>query len=281
MPPGVHRIMVDAHAHLQPCFDCRKFLEAAHDSFLVYSGQRHEQERCVGCLMLADPRSGNSLFRLQDRVGDELQSGWHLMPTEEVGSLLAYRHDELAMVLVAGRQLVTAEGLEILALGTEDVIDDQQPFAETLQAAVAAEAIPVLPWGFGKWRFRRGRFLVNFLESLAEPPYFEGHEIFLGDNGQRTALIGEPRLLQAARSAGFRILPGSDPLPFPSQLRRPGSYGCFLNGYFDPARPVSGLKALLAASRSQPERYGQLERLPQFLKNQLAMQLRKRVPHRR
>jgi hypothetical protein len=48
-----------------------------------------------------------------------------------------------------------------------------------------------------------------------------------------------------ARRAGFRVVAGSDPLPFPGEESLIGRYGVLCAGEFDEARPVAGAKRLL------------------------------------
>lgn len=52
---------------------------------------------------------------------------------------------------MAGRQIVTAEKLEVLALGTDLDIDDGRPIREVLSLVTENGGLPVIPWGAGKW----------------------------------------------------------------------------------------------------------------------------------
>jgi hypothetical protein len=202
-----------------------------------------------------------------ERVGD-----WAIRPTGEAVSLIAERPGALPLVLVAGRQIVTREGLEILILGAPG------PFAESVDLATgvamgqAAGGLAVLPWGFGKWWGRRGRILDRFL-ATATPG-----TVFLGDNGGRFAGAGAPAQFALARRRCIPILPGSDPLPLPGDAHRAGSYGFALDGPLDSTRPAAALKARLLAMRDQPRGFGRLQPLWRFLANQVGMQWRKRMP---
>lgn len=81
------------------------------------------------------------------RTGQVEPAGWLLTPTLEDRSLSARRQDGQTMILVAGRQLTTREGLEVLAIGTRTPLADGLPLDETLARIRAADAVPVLPWG--------------------------------------------------------------------------------------------------------------------------------------
>jgi hypothetical protein len=273
-----YELLIDAHIHLHEWFDENVFLESAVRNFDRWSARASNHTERIGFLMFSDARGTDSIGRLMTVSRDQLRPEWSFEETAESCSILARRYSRLALVLVAGRQIETAEGLEILALATSTPIQDGQPFLDTLRAIVATDAIPVIPWGFGKWSFRRGKFLMDFLNTLDLRNQFEDHEIFLGDNAGRTRWLGDPTIFQIARSKGIRFLPGSDPLPFAPHATRAGSFGFLLEGKLDLARPAASLKGMLSSSREQLRPFGQLERLPRFVFNQVAMQFRKRVP---
>ena len=78
------------------------------------------------------------------------------------------------------------------------------------------------------------------------------------------------------REKGLHVLPGSDPLPFPAETGKVGSYGFHLEGRPDEMQPFGWLRKVLRADPPCMQPYGQRERLPRFIKNQFAMQVHKR-----
>ncbi len=172
------------------------------------------------------------------------------------------------IAIIAGRQIVTGEGLEVLALGLADRFADGHPTAETLARVAEAGAMPVLPWGFGKWTGRRGKLVA---ELIASPPC----AFFLGDNGGRLAITAEPPAFAEGRARGFRILPGTDPFPFRWDAGRVGSFGLEWDENLAEDKIFLSLRNLLGDSQRAPRRYGHLERLPAFVRNQVAIQARK------
>jgi len=86
---------------------------------------------------------------------------------------------------------------------------------------------------------------------------------------------GGPALFDRAEKLGIRILPGSDPLPFPDHADRAGSYGFAIEGPFDSDRPAESLGMALRRVESRPVGYGLRQSLLPFVRNQLAMQWRK------
>ncbi len=101
-------------------------------------------------------------------------------------------------------------------------------------------------------------------------------ELFLGDESSRPFFWGTPRHFGEARARGLRVLPGTDPLPFPHELGRAGSFGFWAHMAIDPARPAASLKAHLRGPAPEVHPFGRLEGPVLFVRNQIAMQLRKR-----
>ncbi len=195
---------------------------------------------------------------------------WKVATTGESSSL-ALKGDRGELVyLLAGRQIVTSERLEVLALGTDKRYADGESLISTVESVLRDEAIPVIPWGFGKWYGKRGRILKRLIDSHV------GHAIYLGDNGGRSSILPYPSHFRLAEARGIRILPGSDPLPFPNESSKAGSYGFALFGTIDCAKPASDVKRILLDPAVQPVPYGKPETLFRFIRNQCAMQLRKR-----
>jgi hypothetical protein len=105
----------------------------------------------------------------------------------------------------------------------------------------------------------------------------EPSAIFLGDNSGRPVFWRQSPILTKAQQRGIRILPGTDPLPFPQQVKRPGNYGFLLEGILDDEYPSRAFKRILLGTRKQPEVYGSLENPFDFFQNQIKMQVSKRL----
>jgi len=202
--------------------------------------------------------------------GAILQNGWSVRPTAEDESVRVSRAGETTFVIVAGTQIVTRERLEVLALGSRAEFGSGLSLSEAVSAVAASGAIPVIPWGFGKWWFARGRLVDALLRAPAMPRFF------LGDNGGRLQLAPAPRLFHRAAERGVAVLPGSDPLPFPNQVRKVGGYGFRLSGDFTTERPAASVKRILAGLDRSPEAFGRRERMPGFARSQIGMQWRTR-----
>jgi hypothetical protein len=255
-------VLVDAHVHIHPCFSLESFFDGALENFRKAARGLDLPGTAAGCLLLAEMAGSHWLRDAGRTVG-----AWTLASTREEDSLVARRSTGESLAVVAGRQIVVHERLEVLALGRNAEIPDGLVLDETLRRVRDSGALPVLPWGFGKWSGRRGALVAA---TLARP----GGELYLGDNSNRLQLAGVPRFLREAGERGILVLPGTDPLPFPNHTGRAGSFGFVLEGALEPLRPAEDLLRRVRALREQPRTYGRGETLPRFLRDQASLQLR-------
>jgi hypothetical protein len=196
-------------------------------------------------------------------------SRWSAGRTREAESILVTGPDTVPLVVIGGRQLVTREGVEVLALMTARDFPHGLELADTLRLVRQDGAIAVLPWGFGKWTFERGAAVTSVLRASTD--------VFVGDNGGRWRLLLTPEMFALARSRSIAILPGSDPLPFPSQVNRAGAFGFVVPRAIDLDHPSRDLRHWLRSQTAQPRSYGRLESAVPFVLNQVRMQWRKRL----
>ena len=263
-------LLVDGHVHFHDCFTWEVFLEAAAANFADVRQKLRMTNDSPGCLMLTESAGANYYGALLNKPEFVTSLGWRVTATDKDGSMILSRDEGDTIVIVAGRQIVTAENLEVLALGCTREFPDGQPIRKVLDAVVDSNATAVIPWGFGKWWGRRGRTLLGILLSDSAPPFF------LGDNAGRLCLGSRPALFAEAETRGVFVLPGSDPLPFLSEVRRLGSYGFLLPDWEESSRPAKDFMARLRRLSASPRAFGNLTTIPRFCRMQLAMQWRKR-----
>ena len=287
-------LLVDGHVHLHRAHGLKAFLDRAaanlqaaaklHAAANLYTvGDPH----AAGDLYAAagphaaenaSPAQGVLLFTEGagvDRFGELARwkgqplphaEGWRVEATEEDASLVLHSDGGASLLLVAGRQIRTAPGLEVLAPCTRQRFPDGEGFHETLAQVRAAGGPPVIPWGFGKWWGARG-WMVRTAMEAAEPG-----SLLLGDNGGRPRRAGVPTLVRVARRRGIPVLAGTDPLPFPSEVRRVGGYGSVLTcPDLDPAHPAEAIRRALADAPPVLPTFGRRAGLPRFLWTQARM----------
>lgn len=171
------------------------------------------------------------------------------------------------MYVIAGRQIITSEGLELLALATHAAIPDGVSLADGMKRVRDAGGVPVVPWAFGKWWGRRGVVVREALQRDDAPD--------LGDNSARPAILSDPALFRYAESRGRMVLPGTDPLPLSDHETRAGSYGFVLEAGVSSDHPAMSLVSALGARSQSPRRFGSRVGPLEFIRHQLALRMRK------
>jgi hypothetical protein len=257
-PAATGLVVADTHVHLYPGYDLRAAVAAAARHLAALAGS----EAAIRVLFLTE--------RADCRVYGDLAAGARAIPgvavrtCSEPGALLAGDGAQ-EVYLIAGRQLVTRERIEVLALGADLDLPDGAPIRDTIPAVRAGGATPVLPWSPGKWLFSRGRAVAELLES-SEPGEFS-----LADSALRPAFSPEPHLLRAAREKGFAVLAGTDPLPLPGEEARIGAYGVLARTGFDREAPLSSAQRLLSGTLAiVGRRCGLLGVLSRLVRHRLA-----------
>jgi hypothetical protein len=266
-------ILVDAHVHLHTCFPIEQVLSAALQNFTQVAARAGNPPPFAACLLLTEMQGEDWFLRHSRTLKNQDHSlsfgaEWSLALTDEAFSLVATHTTGTRLYLLAGRQVVTAERLEVLALLTADLFPDDKPLPETVTAIAQAGGIPVLPWGVGKWVGQRGQLVTQLLQTKGLP------RIYLGDNSGRPVGWRRPQNFARVEQQGLPVLPGTDPLPLPSQAARVGSFGFALAGHLDQAYPGTALKQHLQSTPTvQP--FGALESPWRFIRNQLALRFSK------
>jgi hypothetical protein len=263
--------LVDGHVHFHGCFAVRRFLDHAVQNFQEGARALGIASKTTGVLLFTEAAGDDYFNRFLGGEFAESAAPWTFKRTHEGCSLRARGDRNNELILIAGRQLATREGLEVLAIGYAGQLPEERGLLEIIEATLASGALAVIPWGFGKWWFRRGALVAEVLH-MAEPG-----RIFLGDNSGRPRLARRHRLFRLAELKGVPVLPGSDPLPFGSQVGRAGCYGFVLEGELDSDKPANSLKDSLRNLRSQPRTYGRGAGLLSFSRYQVAMQVKKRA----
>ncbi len=205
------RFRIDTHLHIYPFQDAVQALRCLLRRLDDGAGAVP-----VGCLAerhdcdLFSSLAGGTDRRVAERMAVERISETVLGITDRESGRRGY--------LVAGRQIVTAENIEILGLNLAARVRDGLDASATVEAVLAGGGLPVAAWGFGKWLFSRGRVVRALLQRFAPT------QLALGDTSMRPIGWLLPRVMAEARSRGHLVLSGSDPLPFPGEEVRAGCY---------------------------------------------------------
>jgi len=204
--------------------------------------------------------------RLEGRMND-----WRFRDTVEKTSVCLAAGEQKSIIVVAGHQLVSEEGLEVLAVGTRDLIESDRPANSLVRKVAQAGGLPIVPWGVGKWLGERRDIVKRLICDPALPQFF------LGDSANRPSFWPRPSLFELAKEAGIRNLPGSDPLPVSGEEKYPGSFGVAMNGSLDTRRPVRDLKERLSDRTIGICCFGRRKPIFRFARSQILTRYRRLV----
>ncbi len=253
----MHIQMVDDFAALA-AIACKNFRQIE---------QRHGLGEVERFVFLTECRAENRFEQARRKADQSTVSDdpCVLRKTGESNTLRVGGGETDSLVVVAGRQIVTAEAIEVLALGLNRLYPDGRPLATVIAELSQEEVLLILPWGVGKWLGRRGRIIADLVAGWG------GRMLFLGDNGNRPFFWSLPSLFHTAAQAGIRNLPGSDPLPIPGQEEKIGSYGFYCQGSVDADVPFHSFFNLLHKPDVALTAYGTNEHLWNFCKHILLL----------
>lgn len=224
------KLIADTHVHVYPCHDSARTFKSLLENLQALSVS------AAKALFLTE-RADCHFFRdlAEGRVEPPVP-GTAFSVSAERECVTLGRTEGGDMVIFAGRQIVTRERLEILAL----TLDQPFPEGETAEAVIAAVlqagGVPVLSWAPGKWFFGRGRVVASLIER------FKPGELLIGDTSLRPIGWPEPILMRRARRAGLTVLAGSDPLPVAGEEIHAGCYASLLDIDLEDNTPVVAIR---------------------------------------
>ena len=200
-------LRIDTHAHLYDSYSVKEWCEAAVRN-LGGSGDS------PSVVFVVDREGQDSLARLRREVpsfGD-----WQELWDGQAGIA---RLGDGSLVVVQGVQYVTSERLEVLGLGVPRSSPDGSSASEYISHIGELGGLACLPWSPGKWFGSRGKVVRNLLDTTATSA------LIAGDISLRSRLGPPSSLLRYARSRGFTVLYGTDPLPTKGEEELVGSFG--------------------------------------------------------
>ncbi|MCX6992788.1 MAG: hypothetical protein NT011_06550 [Kiritimatiellaeota bacterium] len=239
-------VAADGHVHVYPAYDIKAmFCHLIQNLDRLAGAADCVESGTIGngihkLAFLAESREHDFFGRLKDRDKAIVANGLEITSGPDPVCVTVGLRGVGRVGLVAGRQIVTRERLEILGLAMCVKIPDGLPAIEVIQRVVEAGGIPVLAWSPGKWLFARGRLVRDLIASD------QGRVLRLGDTTLRPTLWPESRLMQLARERGMAVIPGSDPLPFAGEERYAGTYGFIYQGAFDVSQSAASIGRMLA-----------------------------------
>lgn len=265
-------IIIDAHAHIYPCFNLDDFIFSAFNN-LFCDNVASAQPPGSAVIFLTETADSNYFSVLKNeknRTDSSTQpKTWHVVDTGERPSLRIKHSNfpEKELIVVSGQQVVTLEKLEVLSIGCQYPQPEGAALRNTVHSIFSGNGLAILPWGVGKWLGKRGRIIDTFVAAETTP------RLFLGDNGSRPRFWKVSRLEQCPKTKRFRLLSGTDPLPLPGEEKRVGSFGSIIQGTLNPEKPFESLKDLLCHPETEINGHGNLQPPLSFIKQQAALRM--------
>ncbi|MEE9446900.1 MAG: hypothetical protein V3V09_03010 [Arenicellales bacterium] len=206
----MHTAVIDTHLHLYPNYDLAK----AFNQLLSSSADFGPEVTRIACLA---ERHDCHYFQ-SIAQGDMQVSGFTLLNSNEAELTLKRDKDQLSLTLLPGRQVITQENIEVLALACAQDVADGQPALDVIYQVNQLNGVPVVAWSPGKWFGVRGELVKKLITEL------KPQDFMLGDTTLRPYGWGTPKIMQQAQAKGFGVIAGSDPLPFAGEESWLGTY---------------------------------------------------------
>jgi len=264
------RLMVDGHVHIYDCYDLEKFFATAVKNLEHYYHSLYSNGNPLAKILLLTEGKTNDFFsQLKKNTDFPNNSQYQFIKTKENVSIILAKGKEPQCCVLRGRQIVTKENLEVLAIASKQTIEDGLPVETVIERLIEKHEIAVLAWGFGKWFFKRSKIIKDLIEKYRSP------YLLLGDNSARPTFWPVPGLFKKARALNIPLINGSDPLPFKEEVHKVGSYGFSVEGDFNPKEPAKSLWNILISPGTKIDFFGQRDRAVSFFKRQSKIYLKK------
>jgi hypothetical protein len=223
-------LIIDTHVHVYPEYDLAQAMATLARTLRSYDPEAELAailaER-FDCRFFADVAAG--------RLGAAQLGG----DVEVLEGAVRITQGDDRVLLFPGRQVVTSERIEVLALTVDQSPPDGLPARDVVAAIRDNGGVPVVAWAPGKWLFRRRPVVAKLIRDAAPGT------LWLGDTSLRPTIWAEPLLMRAGRRKGLGVVAGSDPLPAAGEEAQMGRFVTRMEGSLSEERPVEALRAAL------------------------------------
>jgi hypothetical protein len=270
--------IADTHVHIYPCYNLQLFFSSAFTNLRARLAEARHAFPVEG----PTPEKLALLFlteRFDCRYFQGLSEGRIQVPGLSVvprgQTLLEVSDGRESLLLVSGRQVITRERLEVLALNCRGEIADGQSIDDALTQIERAGGRAVLNWSLGKWMFARGRIIERLVKESAPERFL------VGDIAGRPLGWPEPPLLRLARERGFVRVRGSDPLPLIGAEKGVGRYASACRLSLSATEPLAAVRHFLFTQDLSEKAVGRRDKFPtvviDFVRNEVQRRSSRRV----
>lgn len=261
-------LLVDGHVHIYPNFNLSLALAMANANLKQLHTINNGHHEIIKILLLTE-RSDCAFFKQALESVPKI-NGLSICHGDEKETLILEDSNKSVLYLLAGRQIITREGLEVNALATNLSLKDRDyTVAETVERIADAGGVAVLNWAPGKWFLSRGKIVQRIIETQSPGT------LLIGDTSMRPTIWPTPKLMKLARNNGYKIIAGSDPLPFAGEENNIGTYGFAMTGPVNPQKPAESLRTLVLDPKIKLTLVGKRSGSFKFIKRQIRIMTEK------
>lgn len=227
------KIIADSHVHLYPCYKIGLTLTT-----LLHNLEKLSPNT-IKTAFLVERSDCNFFSDIRENEDRLIKAGSELTLRKQKGVISVMVKGDTCLSIFPGRQIVTSERIEILSLTLDDRIKDGLPADTVVNQIIDRGGVPVISWAPGKWFFERGKLIEKLIDGM------NPESVLIGDTSLRPTIWRKPLLMKKAERAGYKIIAGSDPLPFAGEELNLGTYGSLINGSLDSEVPIESIRSLL------------------------------------
>jgi len=265
--PEKETLLIDGHVHIYPQYDLNFAIKQGIANLRRAAAKCRVDDRELIPVWLLTERYDCSFFDTYKKIH---LNGMTISASDEAETLIVTKDNKPILYIIAGRQIVTRENLEVLSLMTTLFFKDREfTMKEVIDKILDSGGLPAINWAPGKWFFARGKVVEETLN------FFSPEKLLIGDTSLRTTLWPMPKLMAQASSRGFKIIAGSDPLPFDGEENQIGRYAFSISGDFDKTKPAASIRALLKNKKTSVQLIGKRNHLLTFGRRQFKIMLDK------
>ncbi len=267
-------LIIDSHIHIYDCYNLEQFFQKALQNFDRLAPPAPEPGMPTAkILMLTEGKQLDFFSHFKESGHLPGSSQYRFLPAGDALALTTADDDSPLCYLLPGRQIVTRENLEVLLLASSLKIEDRLPIQTVLETIAKNNDIAALAWGVAKWLFKRGNIINNLVDQHETGSEYSN--LLIGDNSGRPIFWPAPKSFKKAAQKQIPIINGSDPLPFPPEISKPGTYGFTTQAPFDPQKPNHSIKELLLSPNARFFNFGKQDGILSFFIRQSRIYLKK------
>ncbi|MBC8183641.1 hypothetical protein H8E88_21320 [candidate division KSB1 bacterium] len=257
-------LLIDGHIHLYPVFDLIQAIKKGRKNLLSNAKKKNiNLTNAVPVLLLVERSDTNFFDELANSPEKYNQGEIKFVKAKDNLTIKVEKNSETILYIFAGRQLVTSENLEALSLISDyNVSDKEKNMDEIIPLIKNAGGITALNWAPGKWFGNRGKIINEQIEKQSP------ENIYIGETTMRPTVWLKPKLIKKAEQKGFRVMAGSDPLPFKGEENEIGSFGFTVEGEFDPKNPAQSMRNIFSDPTKKLTLIGKRNNIFKFSKRQ-------------